>query len=245
LLWKFGHLGKRRIPSHHEALISCIQGRWPDLLPGPAGGVFARLDAAVGGPSRCITISFLLHLLKPEEVPIIDQFNFRAMNYYCAAVRPGWGSRRRPSALSDLERLSRFLSAITHGWSIIDPSRVPLRRDPDRFLLMKSKSLKSQKALSTRPNRSDASMTSTAQGSHGRGGECGEGWIGLPYGGPGVMFHVSALVQHLRESGHPYIIQGQAQCAGAFSAHRKPQSLDFWLRRTFAKGPTSSRLSMT
>jgi hypothetical protein len=34
-------------------------------------------------------------------------------------------------------------------------------------------------------------------------------------------------------SGHAYIIQGQMQCR--FSAHRKPQSLDFWLRENFAK----------
>jgi hypothetical protein len=32
MLWKFGHLGKQRIPSHHEALISCIQKRWLDLI---------------------------------------------------------------------------------------------------------------------------------------------------------------------------------------------------------------------
>jgi hypothetical protein len=84
LLWKFGHLGKQRIPSHHETLISCIQERWPDLLPAIHGStveVFHRLDAGVGGPYRYITISFLLHLLRPSDVPIIDQFNFRAMNF--------------------------------------------------------------------------------------------------------------------------------------------------------------------
>lgn len=52
-LWKFGHLGKQRIPSRHETLISCIQERWPDLLPAIHGStveVFHRLDAVVGGP---------------------------------------------------------------------------------------------------------------------------------------------------------------------------------------------------
>lgn len=54
-----------------------------------------------------------------------------------------------------------------------------------------------------------------------------------PYGGPGARFHVDTLIQHVKESGRSYIIQGQTQCG--FSAHRKSQSLDFWLRKNFAK----------
>ena len=33
VFWKFGHLGKRRIPAHHEVLISLLQRVWPGLSP--------------------------------------------------------------------------------------------------------------------------------------------------------------------------------------------------------------------
>jgi hypothetical protein len=237
-LWKFGHLGKQRIPSHHERLISCIQARWPGLLPAIHGStveVFHRLDGAFGGPYRYITVSFLLHLLRPSEVPIIDQFNFRAMHYYFGVVRPGWRPNHRPAAFSDLEMLSRFLSAITHGWRIIDPSSVPSQRDLDRFLMMKGKALNSQKAPSPRINLSEAPAASAAEESPGPRDSGGDGWISLPYGGPGATFHVSALIQHVKKSGRAYIIQGQTQCR--LSAHRKPRSLDVWLRGNFANSP--------
>ena len=238
MLWKWGHLRKERIPSHHEALISCIQARWPDLLPAIHGStveVFRRLYAAVGGPYRYITVSFLLHLLRPSEVPIIDQFNFRAMHYYFGVVRPGWRPNHRPAAFCDMEMLSRFLSAITHGWKIIDPSSVPSQRDLDRFLMMKGKALNSQRAPSPKINLSEAPVASAAEESPGPRDSGGHGWISLPYGGPGTGFHVSALVQHVMSSGLAFIIQGQAQCR--FSAHRKPRSLDFWLRGNFANSP--------
>lgn len=205
MLWKWGHLRKERIPSHHEALISCIQARWPDLLPAIHGStveVFHRPDAAFGGPYRYITVSFLLHLLRPSEAPIIDQCNFRAMHYYCGVVRPGWRPNHRPAAFSDLEMLSRFLSAITHGWKIIDPSSVPSRRDLDRFLMMRGKALKSRDASAALGSISAKLPPLTAAEEFlGLVDSGGHGWISLPYGGPGAGFHVSALVQHVEESG--------------------------------------------
>src|ERR1035441_2560059 len=238
MLWKFGHLGKQRIPSHHEALITCIQERWPDLWPDilePTPDVFDRLAAAVGGPHRYITVSFLLHLLRLSEVPIIDQFNFRAMNYYFGEVRPGWRSKRRPSTYGDLDTLSRFLNAVRRRWKVLDPSNVPSQSRLDRFLMMKGKALKAQ----TKINPSEAQVAPAAGESRSPWDSGSDGWIRLPYGGPGAAFHVSALLQHVKESGRTYIIQGQTQCG--FRAHRKPKSLDFWLRRDFAKSPDTKQ----
>ena len=55
--------------------------------------------------------------------------------------------------------------------------------------------------------------------------------IGLPHGGPGAVFDVSALISHIRSTGRDYIIQGQQK--STLAKHTKPHSLDVWLRRRF------------
>ena len=50
--------------------------------------------------------------------------------------------------------------------------------------------------------------------------------IALNYGG---SFDENDLVDHIRQSGRNYIIQGQTACSQA--DHPKPNSLDFWLRQ--------------
>ena len=59
--------------------------------------------------------------------------------------------------------------------------------------------------------------------------------IRLPFGGPDAKFDVDRLVEHLKDSGREFIIQGQAH--RALSVHPKPRSLDVWLRRNFASNP--------
>jgi hypothetical protein len=241
MLWKLGHLGKKRIPSQHESLILRIQECWQDLSPaatGPTVEAFNRI-AAVGGRHAYITVCFLLHLLRPSEVPIIDQFNFRAMNHYFAEARPGWRSKNRPSTFGDLETLSSFLSAIKRAWKFADPSSVPSERGLDRFLMMRGKALKSHKAPPPKITGAELPVAAPAIRSTGSRVSVGGGSISLPYGGSGATFQVGTLIQHLKESGRRYIIQGQAECR--FSTHRKPQSLDFWLRRNFARNPDTKQ----
>jgi hypothetical protein len=53
--------------------------------------------------------------------------------------------------------------------------------------------------------------------------------IDLPHGGPDGRLFVDDLIQHIRESGRDYIIQGQTD--STLDKHPKPNSLDAWLRR--------------
>ena len=53
--------------------------------------------------------------------------------------------------------------------------------------------------------------------------------IGLPRGEAGAGFNAADLKKHLLENGRGYIITGSCFCA--LSAHRKPNSLDYWLRK--------------
>ena len=83
LLWKFGHLGKKNIPAAHERLIDEIAVAWPDIsrrLGRSPALVFDQLQQAFGKPKRFVTMSFLVHLLHPDDIPIIDQHNFRGIS---------------------------------------------------------------------------------------------------------------------------------------------------------------------
>ena len=57
--------------------------------------------------------------------------------------------------------------------------------------------------------------------------------IELPHGGPGARFRVRELIDYIEQSGRPYIIVGEVDCA--LADHPKPSSLDYWLRENFAK----------
>ncbi len=150
--WKFGHLGKSRIPSKHEALILELQRKWPEfashsVLFGSAEALFGHLRRVVGGAHRYITVSFLMHLLRPNEIPIIDQHNYRAMNHFLGQVRPTWLSKSAPTNYADLIALSEFMKGVRCHWNTVDPVTVPSERNLDRFLMMFGKALKASERV--------------------------------------------------------------------------------------------------
>lgn len=63
--------------------------------------------------------------------------------------------------------------------------------------------------------------------------------IKLEFGG---SFSVRNLIDYIDESDRDYIIQGQSACAR--DRHRKPSSLDYWLR-SFATNPDTKQASNT
>ncbi len=178
-------------------------------------------------------MSFLLHLLRPGQIPIIDQHNFRAMNHYPMRVRNGWLPKSKPSEFDDLAILSAFMSDTLLSWKLLDVATVPAKCDLDRFLMMFGKELK---AMGRRSGRSQASKPPERPSSRGFSGSQRE-QIGmkrsivLPFGGAAAAFAVDSLVEHLNDSKRDYIIQGQTNCG--LSVHPKPHSLDYWLRQNF------------
>jgi hypothetical protein len=146
LLWKYGHLNKSgAIPPAHERLISEIQRGWPSAvaaLPGAPKEDFLALDRTFGGKTRFITIAFLLHLLRPHEVPIIDQHNFRAVNALMSRVRQGWRWRRAPSHYDDLEFVAAFMKTVLESWTRHATASAPGMRELDKFLMMYGKHIK-------------------------------------------------------------------------------------------------------
>jgi len=145
LLWKYGHLGKPAIPPAHELLISQLQRGWPAAvaaLPGAPEDAFVAIARDFGGKTRFITVAFLLHLLRPRNVPIIDQHNFRAVNALLAGVRPAWRTRRQPSQYADILLVAAFMEAVLKAWRRRAPESAPSGRDLDKFLMMYGKTIK-------------------------------------------------------------------------------------------------------
>jgi hypothetical protein len=145
LLWKYGHLRKPAIPPAHERLISHLQQGWPAAvaaLPKTPEDAFVALDREFGGKTRFITVAFLLHLLHPSKVPIIDQHNFRAVNAIMVDVRPTWKSRRQPSQYADIMFVAAFMEAVLQEWVTRDPESAPNARELDKFLMMYGKAIK-------------------------------------------------------------------------------------------------------
>ena len=120
-------LGKPGFPAAHARLIAQIQNGWSEAvaaLPASTVGAFEELDARFG-PKRFITVAFLLHLLRPLSVPIVDQHNFRAVNSLIRQVRPSWQSKTMPTRYSDLETVAMFMAAVLKAWRQSMPASAP------------------------------------------------------------------------------------------------------------------------
>jgi hypothetical protein len=57
------------------------------------------------------------------------------------------------------------------------------------------------------------------------------GNINLPYGGLNASFLIQHLIDHLHAENRRYIIIGKSKCT--FAEHKKPHSLDYWLRHNY------------
>lgn len=59
----------------------------------------------------------------------------------------------------------------------------------------------------------------------------------LPYGNSSI--DSDDLIEHIRQSGRNYIIQGQQACC--LADHTKHNSLDYWLRTSYAQQPDTKQ----
>jgi len=153
LRWKYGHLGKPSIPTAHELLISQLQRGWSAAvaaLPSAPENAITAIDRYFGGKTRFITVAFLLHLLHPRKVPIIDQHNFRAVNALLGGVRPAWKNKKKPAQYADILLVAEFMEAVLAAWRRRAPKSVPSDRALDKFLMMYGKAIKQRSNRLTR-----------------------------------------------------------------------------------------------
>jgi hypothetical protein len=142
LNWKYGNLGKSNFPKSHKSLIIEVEKSWKYFADSKAKdssrGTFDWWQQRLtnGKSGRFITIAFITHLVHhSKNIPIIDQHNFRAMNYFMNNSTLSPNAKKNPSNWEDIESLESFISEISKS----------LKRkvdDIDKFLMMFGKELK-------------------------------------------------------------------------------------------------------
>jgi hypothetical protein len=134
LEWKYGHWMKADYPDAHRKMAVRILAMWPKfsrLVAGaPEAGFhygMAELKGAWSAPY--ITVIFLLHLLRPGEVPIMDQHTYRAMNNLIGGVRSDSRAKKKPSTFADLETYAEFFGELKTFWARSDTNITRPRLD--------------------------------------------------------------------------------------------------------------------
>ena len=142
LNWKYGNLGKSNFPQSHKSLIIEVEKDWKHFADSKAkdypSSTFEWWKARLtnGKSGRFVTIAFITHLVHhSKRIPIIDQHNYRAMNYFMNNSTLNPNSKKNPSNWEDVEDLKKFISELSKS---LDKKH----DDIDKFLMMFGKELK-------------------------------------------------------------------------------------------------------
>lgn len=153
LIWKYGHTGKTNYPKRQRELGIRISGFWGAhaIRPGedPAA-VLGRWQQLVG-PTSFVTLCFLLHLANSGTLPILDQHNFRSVNFHLLQATGRPAQRSRLGRLEDLILVRNFIELVSGNWNARTGSSTPSSAESDRYLMMHGKWLKIQNG-NGRPN---------------------------------------------------------------------------------------------
>jgi hypothetical protein len=138
LRWKYARLHPRTPAPNHAQTIARISARWPVLLE--VEGPEMRMNALVDPDqpaSDFVSRAFLVHLTSPDEIPIIDRFNHRAVRWFIGTVRGDFPLGGLPSQYDDVVRVHDFVNALSAAWGEAPPDHQQF----DRFLMMFGKNV--------------------------------------------------------------------------------------------------------
>lgn len=145
LVWKYGHWHKSGYPKKHSVLIGKIQSEWPNFSASQitdARQIFDYWMDKLKGYQRFMTVAFLIHLLRSDQIPIIDQHNYRAMNHFLIRVRGNQRRRERPSRFDDMLELNEFIRSVQEHWRKCGYPSPPDERSIDKYLMVLGQELK-------------------------------------------------------------------------------------------------------
>jgi hypothetical protein len=119
LEWKYGHWGKANYPEAHRGMAARIWSLWPAFKASKPEAEFKHWmkELRRKWTAPYITVTFLIHLLRPCEYPIVDQHTFRDMNDVLAGVRLGRSVKKTPSTFEDLETYAEFFDGLQKFWA--------------------------------------------------------------------------------------------------------------------------------
>jgi hypothetical protein len=144
--WKWGHVRKPNYPSHHKQLIKDIINSWKGFLRSNHDKSSAKQNfdwwhnkLAKRKTTRFISIAFIVHLIHHREIPLIDQHNYRALNFLTNNLKLSKNFKKSPSNWNDIIMLKQFTDEVLPNLSNKNPE------DFDKFLMMFGKSIKNNK----------------------------------------------------------------------------------------------------
>lgn len=141
LNWKYGNLAKSNIPISHKTIIKEVTSSWKVfVLSNAAKKPKETFDwwknrLAKGKSKRFVTIAFITHLIHHKIVPIIDQHNFRALNYFSNNSVLPLDAKKNPTNWGDIECLKEFITEVSKSLN-------KKGEEVDKYLMMFGKELK-------------------------------------------------------------------------------------------------------
>jgi len=142
ILWKYGKYGQVSYPAAYTKLITKISDEWGNFVGSTAAKnsqqTFYWWKKTLNRKTTYITEAYITHLVHHNEpLPIIDQHNFRAMNYLKLTVRAGEHSyNKKPSTWNDIQSLKQFMVMLLPLLQDKTPGQRCSFGDLDRFLMM-------------------------------------------------------------------------------------------------------------
>ena len=141
LKWKWGHSGKLNYPQTHKDLIQEVKSSWLNFASKKINNpieTYKYWKNALQKDTRYITVAYITHLVHYKEIPIIDQHNYRAMNYFITLVNSNAKIKKKPSNWNDVLKLKEFILTLS----------IRLNKnteDIDKYLMMFGRSIKPRK----------------------------------------------------------------------------------------------------
>jgi hypothetical protein len=131
LAWKYGK-SLENLPKNpkHQATLSKIKNNWGAFLDRRHNNGIAIFQYWIEIlPTSFITAAFIAHLCKPEEVPIVDQHNFRAVRYFLSEVNSSENISKNPKTWDEIVLVKKFIDTFA------SENSVPAR-ELDKYLMM-------------------------------------------------------------------------------------------------------------
>ncbi|MGG1616694.1 hypothetical protein ACIFQM_24300 [Paenibacillus sp. NRS-1782] len=132
--WTFGGWQRKDMPSAQSSVVKSIIKLWPEFtekMPPESTGILQfweeRLTDWTNGFQA---VSFLLHLMRPDEYEITDSHRLQAMYELLQTINHQENDRSLSRSLLDLENYSSFFRAILPKLPFGEHNRIQL----DRFL---------------------------------------------------------------------------------------------------------------
>jgi hypothetical protein len=134
LRWKYARPQPRNLPAGHRQTIDRLARQWPNLLLVNGNGemMIANLFDPDEPAQDFVSRAFLVHLVVPNQVDIIDKFNHRAVRWFLGTVRDNFPIGHLPAIYDDIALVRSFMNQILNVWG----AEAPARNTLDRFLMM-------------------------------------------------------------------------------------------------------------